>query len=99
MTRKYDTLIHLDNYGNKQESADDSSGRGCLPLPPSLSLQGDMGVGEPHSLLAMYVSAEKQTLDHIWYRGRAHQKNQHMVNFQTMENKLVGIYSSRDEDA
>ena len=38
-----------------------------LSLPPSLSLQGDMGMGESHSLLAMYVSAEMQTFDHDWY--------------------------------
>ena len=56
-------------------------------------------MGGPYSLLAMYVSAEKQTLDHIWYWGRARQKNQHMVNFQTTENKLVAVYSPRDEDA
>ena len=53
----------------------------------------------PHSLLAMYVSAEKQTFDQIWYRGRARQKNQHVVNFQTTEDKMVAVYSSRDEDA
>ena len=55
-----------------------------------------MGVGESHSLLAMYVSAEKQTFDQDWYRGRAPHppKNQHVVNFQTTENKLVAIHSS-----
>ena len=61
-----------DDYDSKQESADDSSKqnngkRGRLSLPPSLLLQGDMGMEEPHSLLAMYVSAEKQTSDHDWY--------------------------------
>ena len=60
-------------------------------------------MGGPHSLLAMYVSAEKQTIDHIWYRGRARKKkkkkNQHVVNFQTTENKLSAILSLQDEDA
>ena len=60
------------DYDNKQESADYSSkqnnGKRCrLSLPPSRLLQGDMGMGEPHSLLAMYASAEKQTCDHDWY--------------------------------
>ena len=36
------------------------SGRDHLSLPPSLSLQGDMGMGRPHSLLAIFVSAERQ---------------------------------------
>ena len=52
-------------------------------------------MGGPHSVLAMYVSVEKQTLNHIWYRGRARQKNQH-VNFQTT---LVAVHSSPGEDA
>ena len=75
-------------------------GRGCLSLslPPSQLLQGEIGMEGPHSLLAMCASVEKQTLDHIWYRGRARQKNQHMVNFQTTKNKLVAVYSLRDED-
>ena len=30
-------------------------------------VQGDMGMGEPHSLLAMYKSAERQTCDHARY--------------------------------
>ena len=41
--------------------------REALSLPPSLSLQYDMGLGEPHSLLAIYVSVEKQTIDHDGY--------------------------------
>ena len=53
----------------------------------------------PRSLLAICASAEKQTLDHIWYRGRARQKKQHVVNFQTTENKLVALHSSQGEDA
>ena len=31
-------------------------------------------MGEPYSLLAMNMSAEKQTFDHDWYRGRNRQK-------------------------
>ena len=51
--------------GNRQELEDVSSKQNngkkdCLSLPPSQSLQGDVGVGVPHSLLAMYVSAERQ---------------------------------------
>ena len=42
--------------------------------PSSLLLQGDMDMGEPHSLLAMYVSAEKQTFDHDGYWGRNKKK-------------------------
>ena len=57
----------------------------CLSLPPSQSLQGDVGVGGPHSLLAMCISAGRQAFDHIWYQERADQENQHMVNFQTTE--------------
>ena len=55
-------------------------------------------MGEPHSLLAMYVSVEKQTFDHDWYQGKACQKNQHVVNFQTTENKLVAVHLSPGED-
>ena len=65
------------DYSDKQESADYSSKqnngkRGLLSL--HLSLQGNMAMGEYHSLIAMYVSAVKQTLDHDWYRGRNSQK-------------------------
>ena len=41
---------------------------------PSLSLQGDMSMGEPHSQLAVYASAKKQIYDHVRYWGRNHQK-------------------------
>ena len=82
-------------YSGKQESADDSikqelqnsgSGKAVSP-PPSLLLQGDMGIGGPHSLLAMCTSAEKQIWDYVWYWGRNHQKKkrQHVVNFQTLD--------------
>ena len=69
------------------DSSKQNNGSGERPslLHPSLSLQAEIGMGGPHSLLAMYESAEKQTPDHIWYRGRARQKNQHVVIFQTME--------------
>ena len=36
-----------------------------LSLQTSLSLQGDMGMREPHSQLTMHVSAEKQTFDYV----------------------------------
>ena len=68
-----------------------------LSPPPIQSLQGDVGVGGIHSLLAMCVSAGRQVFDHIWYWRRARQKNQHVGNFQTMENKLVAVHSSPGE--
>ena len=90
--------------GSRQESADGSSKQNngntdCLSFPPSQSLQGDVGVGGPHSLLAMCVSVGKQAFDRIWYRGRTRQENQHVVNFQTTEDRLVAIHSSPLEDA
>ena len=57
-----------------------------------------MGMGGPHSLLAMCVSVGRQAFNHIWYRGRARQENQHVVNFQTTEGDLVAIHSSLGED-
>ena len=36
---------------------------------PLYLVQADMGMGEPHSLLAIYASAEMQTCDHDWYGG------------------------------
>ena len=67
------------DYRGKQESADYSSKQNnrkssCLSHHPSLSLPGDMGMEEHDSLLAMYVSGEKQTFDHDWYWGRNRQK-------------------------
>ena len=62
--------LTVSNYSSKQNNGK----RGHFSLPLSLSLQGDMGMGEPPSLLAMYVSAEKETFDHDCYRGRARQK-------------------------
>ena len=45
-----------------------NSGSGsAVSLQPSLLVQADMGMGEPHSQLAMYASAERQTCDHDWY--------------------------------
>ena len=84
---------------NDSSKQNNESGERPSLLHPSLSIQADIGMGEPHSLLTMYVSAEKQILDHIWYLGRARQKNQHAVNFQTTGNKLVAVYSSKEEDA
>ena len=60
------------DYSGKQESADNSSkqnsGSGrAVSLQPSPLVQDDMGMREPHSLLAMYGSAEKQTCDHDYY--------------------------------
>ena len=67
------------DYRDKQESADYSSkqnsGSGrAVSLQSSLLVQADMGMREPHSLLAMYASAEKQASDHDWYWGRNRQK-------------------------
>ena len=57
--------------------------KGPLSLPPSLLLQGDMSMGEPHSLLAVYASAEKQICDHklVLRKKRPKKKSQHVVNF------------------
>ena len=48
-------------------------------------------MGEPHSLLALCVSAGRQAFDHDWYRGRARQK----INFRTTENKLAAVIHHR----
>ena len=57
MTRKY-IIIH---------SLDDSSKQNKGKRNFSLLLQGDMGMGEPHSLLATCASAENQICNHDWY--------------------------------
>ena len=44
------------DYSDKQESAVE---RETVPLQPPLLVQGDMGMRKPHSLLAMYTSAER----------------------------------------
>ena len=41
--------------------------RRALSLPPSLLLQSDMSMGEPHSVLVIYASAERQTCNHDGY--------------------------------
>ena len=61
------------DYRRKQESADYSSKQNCgkgkaVSLQPSLLEQADIGMKKPHSLLAMYASAVKQTCDHDWGR-------------------------------
>ena len=43
------------DYSSKQNSG---SGR-AISLQPSLLVQGDMGMRKPHSLIAMYASAER----------------------------------------
>ena len=70
----------------------------AVSSPPSLLLQGDVGMGEPHSLLAIYASTERQTCDHD-LRKKPLKKNQHMGNFQNTKTKLAAVYSSQDEDA
>ena len=67
---------------SKQELQNSGSGRVRLSFTPSQSLQGDMVMGEPHSLLAMYVSAEQQNFDH---EGKNRRRSQHVVNLQTTE--------------
>ena len=67
------------DYSGQQESADyrskQNSGSGrAASLQPSPLVQADMGMGEPHSLLAMYALVEKQTGAHDWYWGRNGQK-------------------------
>ena len=85
VTRKYDTFIH--SPGCREGSCNSSLQRTivvsknyrivevgeAVSLPPSIK-KGDMGRGEPHSLLAMYASTEKPICDHDWYWGRNRQK-------------------------
>ena len=66
--------------------------------PRSLLLLGVVGIGEPHSLLAIYASAGRQTCDHDM-RRKPLIKGQNVVNFQTTETKLVTVYSSPGEEA
>ena len=73
MTPKYIIQVVVKGSVTCWLSDDDSSKqnwqreRPSLSLPPSLSLQGKIGMGETHSLLAMYVSEERQTCNHDWY--------------------------------
>ena len=48
--------------------------REAVSLFIPISLQVDMGRKEPHTLLAVYVSVEKQISDHDRYWGRNSQK-------------------------
>ena len=74
VTRKYDTLIHSPGCG---EGSCDSlvvsknyrivEVGEAVSLPSSLLLLGDMSMGEPHSLLAIYASAERQICNHDGY--------------------------------
>ena len=91
-------MIAGKNQWTMVSKQNNESGERPSLLHPSLSLQGEIGMEGPHSLLVMCVSVEKQTLDHIWYRERACQKNQHVMNFQTTKNKLVAIHSSQGKD-
>ena len=71
---KYDTLIHFLGMGDEVWHAGFRTTivvsrigrrRGRLSFLPSLLLQGNMGMGEPHSLLAMYASvAKREICDH-----------------------------------
>ena len=58
----------------------------AVSLPSSLLLQGGMSVGEPHSLLAIYASAERQTCDHDGYLGRNRQKKPTRGEFSNYRN-------------
>ena len=67
--RKYDTLIHSLGYGERRYNVlgsqptivgiRNSDSRKAVSLQPSLFVQGDIGMVEPHSLLTMCVSAER----------------------------------------
>ena len=67
---------------SKQELRNTGSRRGRLSFT---SLYHEIGMGGPHSRLAMSASAEKQTCDYDWYQRRNHQKSQHVIIFQTRE--------------
>ena len=69
MTRKYDTLIHSLGYEEMRYDAlvsqptivgirNNDNGK-AVSLQPSLLVQGDMGMVNPHCLLAMYASVER----------------------------------------
>ena len=75
VTRKYNTLVHSPGYGGRWCDSPAQSTivvsrimeREAVSLQPSLLVQVDTGMGEPHSLLSMYASAERHTCDHDWY--------------------------------
>ena len=69
----------------------------AISPPLFLLLQGDVGMGEPHSQLAIYALAERQTCDQD-LRKKLLKKGQQVVNFHTTETKLVAVYSSQGED-
>ena len=84
---------------NKQELQNSRSGERPSFLHPSLSLQGEIGMEGPHSLLAMCASVEKQIPLTIFGKEEETAKGKiNVVTFQTMEIR-VAVYSSRDEDA
>ena len=85
--------VTVGDYSNKHNNGK----RGRFSLHPSLLIQGDMGMGRPHSLLNVYASAERQTCDYDGY-WEGNRQNHHVMNFQTTETKLVAVYSSQDED-
>ena len=85
VTRKYYSLIHFLCYGGRRYGSPASKNqqtivvsrimeREAVSLSPTLLLQADMGMGEPHSLLAMYGLTEKQTCDYDRYWERKRQK-------------------------
>ena len=64
-------------------------------------LQGEIGMEGPNSLLAMCASAENQIPRPylVLRKSPLKKKNHHVVNFQTTEDKLVAMWSSKDEHA
>ena len=71
--------------GHSSSSKQNNRKIGRLSLPTSLSLQGDMGMGDPHSISSICVGGG-QTCDDDEYWGKNRQKKkQHVVNFQTKE--------------
>ena len=70
-------------------------GRGCLSSPPFLSLQGEIDIGGPHSLLAMYVSAERQTPRPCLILRKKPLKKSKRSNFSNYGKKLVAVIHHR----
>ena len=72
------------------------AGREAVSLTHPLSLQGEIGMWGPHSLLAIYVSMERQTPWPYLVLRKSPPPKKNVANFQTTEDKLVAMWSSKD---
>ena len=88
---------------SRQESADDISkqnngSRDRLSFTPLYHYKVRQACKDLTLYQPCMCQRRGRTFDHIWYWGRARQENQHVVNFQSTEDKLVAIHSSPGED-